>query len=84
MTTTTVGELLELLADHDPETPVMIAHQPSWPLAEVLAGVVHSADSDSDDDDPDTDDECVWLVAGGHQYGRRPVRAGLGVRCRPT
>jgi hypothetical protein len=76
MTTTTVGELLELLADHDPEAPVMIAHQPGWPLAEVVAGVVHSADSDHDGDDLDTDTECVWLVAGGHEYGRSPYAPG--------
>ena len=40
-----VRELIELLDDYDPEAPVLIAHQPSWPLAEVVAGVV--------EDDPD-------------------------------
>jgi hypothetical protein len=76
MTTTTVGELLELLADHDPETPVLIAHQAGWPLAGILAGVVHSADSEHGDDDLDTETECVWLVAGGHQHGRSPYAPG--------
>jgi hypothetical protein len=69
----TVRELLELLADHDPDTPVMIAHQPSWPLAEVLAGVVHASDveREADDDEP-AGDECLWLVAGGHAWDRSP------------
>lgn len=71
MTTHTVGELLDMLADLDPELPVLIAHQPGWPLAEVVAGVVHSADSDLDDHDSDID-ECVWLIAGGHQHSRSP------------
>jgi hypothetical protein len=71
MTTTTVGELLELLADLDPELPVLIAHQPAWPLAEVVAGLVHSGDSDLDTFDSEIA-ECVWLVAGGPQHSRNP------------
>ena len=75
----TVGELIELLEDHDPDAVVMLAHQPAWPLAEVLAGVVHSADMNDDldaDRDPDEDlpkgDGCLWLVAGGHAWDRSP------------
>src|SRR5690606_34532173 len=31
--------LLELLEDVDPDTPVRIAHQPSWPLALTVSAV---------------------------------------------
>ena len=78
-----VRELIELLDDYDPEAPVLIAHQPSWPLAEVVAGVVEDdpdryledRDSDPDEDQPDTDEDgarAVWIVAGGHPYERSP------------
>lgn len=40
----TVGDLIAYLEDLDPEAPVMIAHQPNWPLAEVVRGVVSPAD----------------------------------------
>lgn len=34
-------ELLEELEDLDDDTPVFVAHQPSWPLCLNLAGVIH-------------------------------------------
>jgi hypothetical protein len=78
MPTLTVGQLLEALDEYDPATEVMIVHQPSWPLAEQLAGVVasderaeHDEDLDGEDDD-DRDAPCVWLVAAGHAWDRSP------------
>ena len=61
MTTLTVGDMLDLLAHHDPRTPVLIAHQPSWPLAEVLAGVV---DRECRVDDRECEEHDGFLV--GH------------------
>lgn len=69
MTVRTVQDLLDLLTGYDPETPVLIAHQPSWPLAETLAGVAHRDDVG---DDEDRGDDVVWLVAGGHAWDRSP------------
>lgn len=39
----------------DPDADVMIAHQPTWPLAETLAGVVDSTEIQREDTD---EDEC--------------------------
>ena len=85
MTIVTVGDLIAALENYDPETPVMIGHQPSWPLAETVAGVVgpddretcHLADHEECDleDGYHVDDEgpeTVWLVAGGHAWDRSP------------
>lgn len=47
-----VGDLISLLEDYDPETPVLIARQPGWPLAEVVAGVVSADDRTRDADCP--------------------------------
>jgi hypothetical protein len=57
--TVTVQEVIELLEDCNPEAELRLAHQPGWPLAFQLHGVV------SDDDDAITD-VVVWLVAGDH------------------
>jgi len=75
MTITTVRDLLEMLERFDPGSPIMIAHQPSWPLAETLAAVVDAGDipeAERDDDEPDHDPATVWLVAGGQSYGTHP------------
>jgi hypothetical protein len=45
----TVGELVDLLDAYDEDTPVMIAHQPNYPLAETLGGAVHTSDRDRGD-----------------------------------
>ncbi len=68
MATMTVSELVELLSEHDPDSPVMIAHQPAWPLAETMAGVIHGGDAGDDDDD----EPIIWLVAGGPAWDRSP------------
>jgi hypothetical protein len=56
----TVQELIELLEDCNLEAEVRLAHQPGWPLAFQLHGVV------PDEDDDATTDAVVWLVAGDH------------------
>jgi hypothetical protein len=33
----TVADLIDLLAAHDPDTPVRLAAQPEWPFAYALA-----------------------------------------------
>lgn len=58
-----VYELIEMLQEMDPEREVMIAHQPSWPLAETVAGVVaEGGEAES----------VVWVVAGGHHEELSP------------
>lgn len=41
-----VADLIELLQDYEPDQEVMIAHQPNWPLAEVVSGVVSNQDQE--------------------------------------
>lgn len=50
-----VRDLRDLLEDVDDDVEVMVAHQPSWPLAERLGGVVDSEDITHEDTD---EDEC--------------------------
>jgi hypothetical protein len=77
----TVGELrstLEELCDAGYEgSEVYLGHQPSWPLAEVISGVVaydevSVPDDEEDEDKPDEYAESIWIVAGGHPYGMSP------------
>jgi hypothetical protein len=72
VTIRTVQDLLDLLTGYDPETPVLIAHQPGYPLAETLAGVAHRDDVPAELGDEDQADDVVWLVAGGHPWDRSP------------
>jgi hypothetical protein len=62
----TVGALIDLLATHDPDTPIRLADQPAWPLAYTLASAAV------------THDGVVWL-ATADQLGYLPggVRAAL-------
>ena len=55
----TVQELIELLEDCNPDAEIRLGHQPGWPLAFQLHGVV------PDDEDAITD-AVVWLVAADH------------------
>lgn len=86
MQITTVGDLLAALSDYDESTPVMIAHQPNYPLAEKVAHLVAASellevlDRNGDDRDPDALEheldeaggEVLWIVAGGPQWDRSP------------
>jgi hypothetical protein len=79
-----VHELIELLQGYDPDTEVMIAHQPNWPLRETIQSVASLEDIREDDEDwtAATDDEqqaeedaegnVVYLVAGGHPWDGSP------------
>jgi len=69
----TVAELISLLEDQDPDAEVMLAHQPSWPLREVVQDVRVATDDDVvGDDEDDEEDTTVYLVAGGHPYEGTP------------
>lgn len=68
-----VGTLRELLKGHDDDEQVLIAYQPSWPLAAKLQSVTSLAELDipaadveelHHGDKPD----AVWLVAGDAPY----------------
>lgn len=64
---TTVGELLELLEDFDPEAPVALAIQPSYPFKHSLGQAVLAADG------------TVYLAEGGQQgYLEGTAREELG------
>ncbi|WP_034274346.1 hypothetical protein [Haloechinothrix halophila] len=72
----TVGELIEALEAYEPDTPVRIAQQPSWPFEYTVGTVTRTPDIfDFDPDDVDDDtpppDPVVWL-AEGHQVGYLP------------
>lgn len=76
-----VRELIEALqervenGDVDEDAEVLLAHQPHWPLAETLAGVVASAelgDEESEEEGLDATERVLWLAAGGHPYDRSP------------
>lgn len=71
-TTQTVQDLIDLLSEFDPDAPVMIAHQPSWPLAEVVGAVTTAEFVNEDDEDETEEDNTVWIVAGGHSHRRSP------------
>ena len=64
-----IDELCELAEAYGNEQEVKVAHQPHWPLAHYLKGVVASRDlvNYDDDDYPTSDDtemeETLWLVA---------------------
>jgi hypothetical protein len=63
----TVAELLDQLADLDPNAPVRLAQQPAWPFEWTLAGVVGV-------DDLAEDGQVVYLVEGD-QLGYLPDAA---------
>jgi hypothetical protein len=56
----TVGELIALLNEFDPELPVRVAHQPGYPMQlmlDVLIALRHSPDS------TDYNEKTVFLLA---------------------
>lgn len=65
-----VRDLRDMLGSMDEDMDVMIAQQPSWPLAARVRGVVGPDEREWDDDpDPYERDvrdrrDIVWLVAG--------------------
>jgi len=73
----TVGELIELLQDYDPEAQVLLMAQQSYPFENDLAGVCARADLEAVRDD--REDEAgvrrhtdVFLVEGSQlRYGSK-------------
>lgn len=63
----TVRDLIELLEEQDPESPVRVAYQPHYPLAATLAsvGTVDNYDYDADPTrfDNGVATSIVWLAA---------------------
>jgi hypothetical protein len=75
-----VRDLLELLADYDEDMEVRIAHQPNWPLQEILQSVVSLNEVREDEDvtedemdaEEDAEPDVLFLVAGGHPWNGSP------------
>lgn len=70
----TVGDLIEILERFDRDTPVLVAHQPSWPLQETLQDClswkeVYDADYEYDEDTAE--------ISKDEEF-REAVRARLG------
>lgn len=68
-----VGQLREMLEDHEDHVDVMIAYQPAWPLAAELANVttleeLNLPEADLEEMHHGDEPEVVWLVAGGAPY----------------
>ena len=79
----TVGELIEMLENYDPEAKVLLMTQENWPFENALVGVtsreeMHDDGEDEDDAEPqrDTSGELapsdVFLVEGQQlRYGSK-------------
>lgn len=76
-----VQDLQDQLDDTDRDPVVKIAHQPSYPLAASVRGVVDNLDPDQDEDragDHFADEDVVWLVAGeSSDYAPRRLWNGV-------
>jgi hypothetical protein len=77
----TVAELISRLENEDPEARVLVATQPSHPLALQIDGVVTLSaqdERDEDDEPADADDtETVWIAAGSHPSDRGYAPRGV-------
>lgn len=56
---TTVADLIEELQNFDPESPVFVAFQPSWPLAAEIANITEVSPDDEDEDWDEEQQEWV-------------------------
>lgn len=52
----TVGDLIDALDEHDPDTPIRWAAQPAWPFEYTVGTVTAGPD--------DAEEPVVWLVEG--------------------
>ena len=67
----TVGELLELLRDCDPDSRVLLVSQPSWPFEYSIEGVALRGDFEEADTAERRPDD-VFIVEGTQlRYGSR-------------
>lgn len=75
MTMLTVGALREMLERYDEDLPVVLAHQPSYPLQEEFAGVVLFSEAQRGEDDPgeygDDEEEMSEAEELAHQVKER-------------
>jgi hypothetical protein len=66
-----IAELQEFADQYGEDSPVRVASQPSYPLANAVTGVTHFAVDGTDtpeNDDEDTDDprrHTVWITVDG-------------------
>lgn len=72
----TVSELIDLLSEQDPDAPVRIMLQPTYPLESNVAGIWANDSGDPDDafieDDEDTGKRPVFIVEGNQRgYGTK-------------
>jgi len=51
----TVGELIEMLENHDPEAKVLLMTQENWPFENALVGVTSREEMHDDGEDEDDD-----------------------------
>lgn len=71
----TVGDLIRALEDQDASAPLRVAHQPNWPLREVVGDVTtlgqtgYQEEHDPTDPHAAREDSVVWLVLSGHPSG---------------
>jgi hypothetical protein len=64
----TVGQLVSALGDYPPETRVLLALQPAYPLAATIRAIAHSPD-DADMTDrgaPTAWEPVVWIGESEH------------------
>lgn len=66
-----IEELQEVVEDF-PDADVMMATQPSYPIAERLVAVADPNVSPGDDGSPDPNRTIVWLVSGGQPSDGSP------------
>lgn len=67
----TARELIELLKQYDPDTPVRLATQPAWPFEWEIENVVDAEIDDGEADEPHT----VIYLTEGNQIGYLPGAA---------
>ena len=69
----TVNDLIEILQnaaeDGYGERNILIAEQPSYPLAAVFKGVYVEGEEEAEDKG---EEAAVWLVSGANTYDRNP------------
>lgn len=67
----TVADLIDLLANLDPDMEVRVAHQPSYPLSAELLGVTTTTSREGE--------ELVYLVAGpAYEYAPEAIYEEVG------
>ena len=79
----TVQELIDQLQDFDPDLPVFLAQQPSWPFEYSIGRIVEVDLNDDDEDDNvdyDTDRNLAVYIGEGKQlrYLTMPAKLELG------